>query len=236
MEDCVVAGSGARGAGRPVGGAPGWKRRLPRLHVIAGDTVVLSDDYRRRLSPVIGAGSGRLALHLRARATPASRIFQVAVWLAGASHAEGTLLVINDRVDIALAAGAGGVQLREDSLPVEVVRAIAGDTLVVGRSIHAASQAGGFRGSGPDYLVMGAAYSTASHPGRAPAGPESVEAAAAQAHVPVLAIGGITPARVPDLIARGAHGVVVKSGVWERKHPGAAVARYLQVLHRRPRI
>lgn len=234
MDDSIDARSVPRGAGRARGGAPGWKGRLPRLHVIAGDTVVRSGDYRRRLSAVIEAGRGELALHLRARATPASRIFEVAAWLARASRAAGALPVINDRVDIALAAGAGGVQLREDSLPVEVVRALAAGTLVVGRSIHDASRVDLFRGRGPDYLVMGAAYPTTSHPGRVPAGPEGVGEAAARTPVPVLAIGGVTPARVPGLIARGAFGVVVKSGVWARERPARAVARYLQVLDRRP--
>ncbi len=216
-----------------------------------------SADYRRRLRPVIEAGGGELALHLRARGTPDSRIYEVAVWLAQASRrarpspaaglmdterepgtaeaASGArvLAVVNDRVDIALAAGVGGVHLREDSLPPEAVRTVAGDSLLIGRSIHAAGQGDDLRGRGLDYLVMGAAYRTASHPGRAPAGPEAVAEAAARADVPVLAIGGITPAKVPEVVALGAYGVVVKSGVWGREHPARAVARYLQVLHGR---
>ena len=217
----------SRSSGGGGGVASGRTPRLPRLHLIAGDSVVGSGDYRRRLRPVIEAGGGELALHLRARATPASRLYEAAAWLAG------VLVVVNDRVDIALAAGAGGVHLREDSLSPEDVRRVAGDSLLIGRSIHAAGQGDDLRGRGLDYLVMGAAYRTASHPGRAPAGPEAVAEAAAQADVPVLAIGGITPARVPEVVALGAYGVVVKSGVWGREQPAQAVARYLQVLHRR---
>ena len=206
---------------------------MPRFHVIAGDAVVGAQDCRNRLSPVIEAGRGALALHLRTRSTPASRLFEIAAWAAKASRASGTLVVVNDRVDVALAAGVGGVHLREDSLPVETVRAIAGARLRVGRSIHAPEQAADLRRHGLDYLVMGAAFATTSHPDRAPAGPEAVAAAAARADVPVLAIGGITPAKVPSLLSRGVHGVVVMSGVWGRDDPARSATRYLQVLHKK---
>lgn len=204
--------------------------RLPRLHVIAGDGVVGAEDCRQRLWPVVEAGGGGLALHLRVRRTTAARLFEVAEWLAEASRAAGTLVVVNDRVDVALAAGAGGVHLREDSLPAGTVRAIAGRRLRVGRSIHAAEQAAGLRDDGLDYLFMGAVYATASHPERTPAGLDAVAAAAAQAAAPVLAIGGVTPACVRELVPLGVHGVAVLSGVWGRKRPARAVARYLQVL------
>ena len=204
--------------------------RLPRLHVIAGDAILGADGWRGRLRSVAEAGGDALALHLRARTTPTARLFEVAEWLAEASRASGTLVVVNDRVDVALGAGAGGVHLREDSLPADAVRAVAGERLWVGRSIHRARQAAELAGEGVDYLFMGAAYATPSHPGRAPAGPEAVAAAVARAGVPVLAIGGVTPARVPELVARAAHGVAVMGGVWGRECPAGAVARYLQVL------
>ena len=204
--------------------------RLPRLHVIAGDGLVGAEGCRHRLRPVVDAGGDGLALHLRVRRTPAARLFQVAEWLAEMSRSAGTLVVVNDRVDVALAAGAGGVHLREDSLPAGPVRAIAGRGLRVGGSIHAAGQAAELCGEGLDYLFMGAVYATASHPERTPVGPEAVAAAAAQAVAPVLAIGGVTPARVRELAPLGVYGVAVMSGVWGRERPAHAVARYLQVL------
>ena len=204
--------------------------RLPRLHVIAGDGIVGAEDCRERLRPVLEAGGGGLALHLRVRRTAAARLFEVAEWLAEASRAAGTLVVVNDRVDVALAAGAGGVHLREDSLPAGAVRAIVGRKLRVGRSIHEAGQAAALGDRGLDYLFMGAVYATASHPERTPAGLGAVAAAAAQTAVPVVAIGGITPARVRELAALGVYGVAVLSGVWGGKRPDRAVARYLQVL------
>ncbi len=204
--------------------------RLPRLHVLAGDGLVGAEDWQLRLGPLLEAGGEGLAVHLRVRRTPAARLFGVTEWLAQASRATGTLVVVNDRVDVALAAGAGGVHLREDSLPAGAVRAIAGPMLRLGRSIHAAGQAAELADEDLDYLFMGAAYTTASHPERKPAGREAVTAAAARTDTPVLAIGGVTPSRVRELAGLGVYGIAVMSGVWSRSRPGRAVARYLQVL------
>ena len=206
--------------------------RLPRLHVIAGDGVVGAEDWMDRLGPLVAAGRGALALHLRTRRTAARVLFETARRLSDICRETGTLVTVNDRVDVAVAAGAGGVHLREDSLSVSAVRRIAGARLRVGRSIHSPGQAKSLSGSGLDYLVLGAVYPTRSHPNREPLGVEAVAAAAAVAgsDLPVLAIGGITPSEVPDILSRGAHGVVVLSGVWRAGSPRRAVTRYLEVL------
>ncbi len=203
---------------------------LPRLHVLVGDGIVGAEDWRERVRPVVEAGGPRLALHLRVQRTPTPRLVEVAEWLGEAAGSTGTLVLVNDRVDVALAAGAGGVHLREDSLPAGAVRAIVGPELCVGRSIHAAPQVAEVEGDDLDYLFMGSAYETPSHPGLSPAGPAAVAEAAAHSAVPVLAIGGVTPARMRELAPLGVYGVAVMSGVWGREHPARAVARYLQVL------
>lgn len=204
--------------------------RLPRLHVIVVDGIVGAEDYPERLGPIVAAGGGSLALHLRTRTTTARRLFEATRRLLELSRETGTLVVVNDRVDVAVAAGAGGVHLKEDSLPVAATRRIAGERLRVGRSIHSSEQAVGLRGSGLDYLVLGAVYPTRSHPDRPALGVEAVAAAVAGSDLPVLAIGGITPSVVPDVLARGAHGVVVLSGVWGATNPRKAVTRYLEAL------
>ncbi|MYK66844.1 MAG: thiamine phosphate synthase, partial [Gemmatimonadetes bacterium] len=106
-----------------------------------------------------------------------------------------------------------------------------GRGFLVGKSIHAPRQAAAPAVGGLDYLVLGSVYETASHPGGRPIGAGAVAEAAAAATVPVLAIGGVGPGRVSGLLARGAHGVVVKSGVWGADDPARAVTRYLDMLH-----
>ena len=210
---------------------------VPRLHVIAGDEILAAPGIADRLGGVAGAGGSRLALHLRARRTSAARLFAVASRLVGPAGVGGALVVVNDRLDVALGVGAGGVQLREDSMGPAEARAVLdassrfGGRFLVGRSIHSPEQAAGLVGSGIDWLVLGSVYPTASHPGGRPIGPAAVAAAVRAAEVPVLAIGGIGLGEVPGLLSLGAHGVVVKSGVWGADDPPRAVTRYLEVLY-----
>lgn len=207
----------------------------PRLHVIVGDEILAAPGSAARLGGIAGVGGRRLALHLRARRMSAARLFAVASRLVGEVRDCGTLVVVNDRLDVALGVGAGGVQLREDSLGPAEARAVLEAACtpgrpVLGRSIHSPDQAGALSRSGVDWLVLGSVYATASHPGGRPIGPAAVGAAAV-AGVPILAIGGIGPAMVPGLLALGAHGVVVGSGVWGGDDPPRAVSRYLEVLY-----
>ena len=214
-------------------------RVVPRLHVIAGDEVIRARDFRERLAAVAEAGGNALALQLRARSTSAARLYAVACWLAGVAREHGTRVVVNDRLDIALAADADGVHLREDSMAPAAARAVAAASstpssaarLLIGRSIHAPEQAATLDGGSVDYFVLGSVYATGSHPGRRPIGPAAVADAVEKANAPVLAIGGIEPATVPALVSLGAHGVVVLSGVWSAGDPPEAVTSYLQVLH-----
>ena len=206
---------------------------LPRLHVIAGDEVLGAPDFIERVAGLVEAGGRRLAVHLRAREMSAARLFDAAKGAVEAGRAGGALIVVNDRLDVALAAGAGGVHLREDSMGAGDARRVVGKggRFLVGRSIHAPEQSVAPAGGGADYLVLGSVYETASHPGGRPVGPRAVAAAAATAAVPVLGIGGVGPGRVAELLEAGAHGVVAKSGVWGADDPVEAVTRYLHMLH-----
>ena len=204
--------------------------------MIAGDEVLAAPDFGERLEGVVGAGGSRLAVHLRAREMSAARLFASARVAVGAGAGAGSTIVVNDRLDVALAAGAGGVHLREDSMGPDGVAEVMGVVgegrpFLVGRSIHSPRQAGALAGGGVDYLVLGSVYDTPSHPGGRPIGPGAVAAAVATADVPVLAIGGVGVGEVAGLLALGAHGVVVKSGVWGAPDPPEAVLRYLETLH-----
>lgn len=207
---------------------------LPRLHVIAGDGELVGTGFRDRLAGMVGVGGGRLAVHLRGREMSAARLCEVAAGAVEVGREGGSLIVVNDRLDVALAAGAGGVHLREDSMGPDEVREVAGAGragFLVGRSIHAPEQAAALADGRVDYLVLGSVYETASHPGARPIGAGAVAAAAAAVAVPVLAIGGVGLGEVSGLLALGAHGVVVKSGVWGADDPLPAVTRYLEMLH-----
>ena len=122
---------------------------------------------------------------------------------------EGTAarVVVNDRVDIALAGRADGVHLRADSPPAESVRAIVPNDFLIGRSVHGEAEAITAARTGVDYVILGTIFPTASKPaGAAWLGLEALNRAAAGVQVPILAIGGITADNVGSLAAAGAAG------------------------------
>jgi thiamine-phosphate diphosphorylase len=131
--------------------------------------------------------------------------------LVGAIRAavEGTALrvIVNERLDVALAAGADGVHLRGDSLPPAAARSLAPAGFLIGRSVHAAAEARG-AAAGADYLVAGTVFATPSKPGRTELlGPDGLASIAATAGRPVLAIGGITIERAAVVARAGAAGI-----------------------------
>ena len=117
-------------------------------------------------------------------------------------------VLVNDRIDIALAAGAHGVHLRADSVSAHRVRAIAPRGFVVGRSVHSPEELTRANdGGGLDYVLFGTVFDTASKPGAPAAGLDALRAIVAATSIPVLAIGGITAARARQIGRAGAAGI-----------------------------
>ena len=116
-------------------------------------------------------------------------------------------VLVNDRVDVALAAGAHGVHLRGESMAAVRVRSIAPAGFVIGRSVHAVDEAvAAERHGGLDYLLFGTVFATESKPDVAPAGLERLAAVCASVGLPVLAIGGITMSSLASVARAGAAG------------------------------
>lgn len=126
------------------------------------------------------------------------------------------LLFVNDRLDVALACGADGVQLPEDGLPVAEARRLAGPALAIGCSVHDVTGAMAAAEAGADLLLVGTIYASRSHLGGPVSGPGLI--AQVRAALPdftglLLGIGGITPANAGEVLAAGAGGVAVISSV-----------------------
>jgi thiamine-phosphate pyrophosphorylase len=118
-----------------------------------------------------------------------------------------TRVLVNDRLDVALAAGAHGVHLRGDSLPASRARALAPIGFLIGRSVHSLDDAvAACAGGGLDYVLFGAVFATASKPGQAPAGTAALAEVAAAVRVPVLAVGGVSRETVGQLAGSGCAG------------------------------
>jgi thiamine-phosphate pyrophosphorylase len=147
--------------------------------------------------------------------------------LAEACARHGALLSVNDRADVALAAGADVLHLGQDDLPVPWARKILGEDVVIGRSTHDVAQAAaGAVEPGVDYFCTGPCWPTPTKPGRPAPGLDLVRATAATGTTrPWFAIGGIDEARLPEVLAAGASRVVVVRAITEADDPKAAAAR-----------
>ena len=114
-------------------------------------------------------------------------------------------VVVNDRLDLAVACGAHGVHLKSESYPAARARAIAPAGFLIGRSVHSAGDA--IRADGADYVIFGAVFPTASKPGQAPAGLAALEQTVRATPLPVLAVGGVTIETAGEVARTGAAGV-----------------------------
>jgi thiamine-phosphate diphosphorylase len=199
---------------------------LPRLHVVTDDEVLASPEFAGRAEAVLVAGGADVALHLRGHGTTAAVLESLGERLVAAALRSGGWLLVNDRIDVAMAVRANGVQLGAASLPVTDARALLGAGARIGYSAHDAEEALLAAADGADFVVMGTIYRSASHPDVAPAGVAALRACAARAGVPVIAIGGVTPAHVAETAAAGAHGVAVLGGVWSAADSALAVVAY----------
>ena len=154
------------------------------------------------------AAAGVDLIHVRERDRNDKDVLDLTRRIVAAARGTPAKVVVNDRIDIAIAGGAGGVHLRADSASGDRVRAISPAGFVVGRSVHTATEAISAARTGVDFLVMGSVYPTASKPGSASiAGIAGLEAACRAVSIPVLAIGGITTDKLGDIAAAGAAGI-----------------------------
>lgn len=195
---------------------------ISRLHVITDDVVLARPDFLPLASEILDSLGKRVSVHVRGHATPTRQLFAAAEALTQRGSC-----VVNDRVDIALAVNATGVQLGDRSLPPRVVRRILPAGMLLGHSVHGPAQCE----AGVDFVMAGSIYESASHPGQPAAGLGLISECASFA--PVIAIGGITVERVPEVMAAGAYGVAVIRAVWEARNPVQAAAEFARILYER---
>lgn len=204
-------------------------RRL-RLLVLTGP--VRGD---RRLAQIVAEclEAGCRAIQLRDKSATAEALYERALELGPLVRAHDALLFVNDRLDVALAAGADGVHLGPDDLPVEAVRACVPESFLIGYSTDDPADGRAAAEAGADYLGVGAVYGTASKAGLEDEaiGPARVGAVARASGLPVVGIGGITPENAAAVAAQGA-GVAVLAAVMQAERPGEVVTRLLREVAR----
>lgn len=181
-----------------------------------------NDDLADRVAAAV-AGDVDL-VQLREKDLPGGQLLELAAALKKRIGGRAWL-IINERVDVAAALPAAGVQLGEDALPVAAARRLLGRDALLGRSIHSLAGAKRAVAEGADFLIAGTMYSSRSHPGEPPAGPELIRQIAAVTDTPILGIGGITPDNVGAVMQVGAFGAAVITNILAATDPEQAAAR-----------
>jgi len=169
---------------------------------------------------------------LREKSLPEQELME----LAGATRALceriGALFIVNDRPDVAVAAGADGVHVGQDDMGPEAVREIVGERMLIGLSTHSAEEIDAVDPALVDYIGVGPVHETPTKQGRPAVGVELVRYAAANAPVPFFAIGGLTARNVGEVLDAGAERICVLRAIAEAEDPRRAASELRGLLGR----
>ncbi|MBX5486558.1 thiamine phosphate synthase [Mycolicibacterium hassiacum] len=212
---------------------------------LAGAVLYLCTDARRERGDLADFADAALAggvdiIQLRDKGSPGEQRFgplearqelEALAVLADAARRHNALLAVNDRADIARAAGADVLHLGQDDLPLTVAREIVGTRTLIGRSTHDRDQVAAAIAEDVDYFCVGPCWPTPTKPGRPAPGLDLVRAAAeTRTDKPWFAIGGIDTERLPQVLAAGARRVVVVRAITGAEDPQAAARQLKQAL------
>jgi thiamine-phosphate pyrophosphorylase len=184
---------------------------VPALHALTNDVVLADPGFVTSARAVMRSCRSRVAIHLRGASTTPHRLLELALELRVISEMTGSWVLINDRVDIAMVAGVTGAQLTSRSLTIADARRIA-PAIVIGASVHDTADAWMTAHSGASFIVAGPpADETARTVDPMQFVKQVVEAAE---ECPVIAVGGMTPEKVYQVVHAGAVGVAAMRGIW----------------------
>jgi thiamine-phosphate pyrophosphorylase len=199
---------------------------FPRLHLVTGDRPLETVRAAARLAP-----ARQLAVQVRVDDHVTDReAFALTLAVLEICRAYGVLCLVNDRLHIAVAADADGAHVGADDLPVAAARTVLGPAGVLGATCRNAADGRAAVAAGATYLGVGPAFATSTKGGLPdPIGAAGVEAVArAVPGTPVIAIGGVTPSRVPELRQAGVHGVAVVGAI--ARDPERATTEFCAAL------
>ena len=190
----------------------------PQLHLVT--------DSRLGKAELLGAieaaaNNGVDWVQVRDHSATARELFDLSQQIVSICRPLGVRVAVNDRIDVALAVGADGVQLGSRSLPVSVAKRIAGP-LLVGASVHSLPEAASAERAGADWITFGHFFPTNSHPNEPSRDIADLKVVANAAGIPVIAIGGIGVDQVGTVLEAGAGGIAVISAILDAPDAGRA--------------
>ncbi|OGP70975.1 MAG: thiamine-phosphate diphosphorylase [Deltaproteobacteria bacterium RBG_13_60_28] len=173
--------------------------------------------------------AGVRIVQLREKEMNDGALYELALEFQKRTGAVGALLIIDDRLDIALASRADGVHLGREDLPVSAARSIAPD-LIIGASTHSLEQALAAERAGASYVNIGPIFATQTKPTATPLGPEAIDKITPHLRIPWTTMGGINLANIGQVVARGARHPAVMSAVTAAADPTTAAAQLRRII------
>lgn len=202
-----------------------------QLHLIT-DRMKTRGDLARVVEEALAGGVD--CVQTREKGGPARNLYETALDLLPHAREAGALLLVNDRIDVALASGADGVHLAAKSLPVGAARELLGEDFLLGCSVHDLAGAREAAEAGADYVTFGHVYPTTSKPGMAPRGVRELARIVESVEAPVLAIGGLDESNVREVLKTGCAGIAVISTIIAAHNPKLAAERLRQAMDESP--
>ena len=187
----------------------------------------------RSLEAVVAAAiaGGATAIQLREKKATTRDFVELAQALRGMTQEAGVSLIVNDRIDVALAVDADGVHVGQDDMPARLARQLIGPERILGVTAGTEEEARRAQRDGADYLGCTAVFPTSTKPDhREPLGLDGLERLARAVSIPVVAIGGIHAGNAADVLARGAAGIAVVSAVMAADDPEAATRQLRRIV------
>ena len=205
---------------------------VPHLHVITDETIQTRYTHAELARAAVSGGADCVQFREK-RPWTTRRLIDAAREVAIACATANALAVVDDRADVALGVGAGGLHLGRDDLDAETARQILGRDIVIGGTANSYDEAMAVAATDVDYLGIGPVYATRSKANPAPVmGLDVVARIVSGTPKPIIAIGGITTARLAETMQAGVHGVAVLSEIVVSDDPAAATRACVTTLNK----
>lgn len=203
---------------------------LPNIYLITDrHQIDETKDYFDVIDELLSAGVRMV--QLREKDLPATELYNYAVKLREITQKHNSLLIINDRVDIAQAVSADGVHLGRKSIPVTVTRKLLGEDKIIGVSTHSIQEAQSAQYDGADFITFGPVYDTPSKAKYGqPVGKDALQTVSSIVSLPVYALGGIKTDKIKEIKECGCHGIAAISALISSPDPSQSFKQIRDLL------
>ncbi|MBU4426803.1 MAG: thiamine phosphate synthase [Proteobacteria bacterium] len=206
-------------------------KQIGKLHILT-DTVLQSRFSHMEITRLAIAG-GADTIQYRQKSGSTREMIEIARNMKRLCSEAGVMFIVNDRLDVAIAAEADGVHLGQDDFPIPMARGLLGEGRIIGGSAATLDEARKCLSEGADYVGFGPVYPTSSKDNAGPvSGIDILKQVVEVIPLPIIAIGGVSAENIPDVMRAGAHGIAVISAVCCQDDPEEATRALYQALNK----